>query len=105
MMNETLALVLSWLAGAALGAFFFGGLWWTVRKSLVSRQPAVWVFCSFLLRMGVTMTGFYFVSGSDWQRLLGCVIGFFVSRHIVLRLTRSPEEILAPKPQEASHAP
>lgn len=105
MMNETLSLVLSWLAGAALGAFFFGGLWWTVRKSLVSRQPAVWVFCSFLLRMGVTMTGFYFVSGSDWQRLLACVIGFFMARHIVLRLTRSPEEILAPKPQEASHAP
>ena len=105
MMNETLALVLSWLAGAALGAFFFGGLWWTVRKSLVSRQPAVWVFCSFLLRMGVTMTGFYFVAGSDWQRLLACVIGFFMARHIVLRLTRSPEEILAPKPQEASHAP
>ncbi len=105
MMNETLALVLSWLAGAALGAFFFGGLWWTVRKSLVSRQPAVWVFCSFLLRMGVTMTGFYFVSGSDWQRLLACVIGFFVARHIVLRLTRSPEEILARKPQEARHAP
>ena len=105
MMNETLALVLSWLAGAALGAFFFGGLWWTVRKSLVSRQPAVWVFCSFLLRMGVTMTGFYFVSGSDWQRLLACVFGFFMARHIVLRLTRSPEEILARKPQEARHAP
>ena len=49
---------------------FFGGLWWTVRKSLVSSQPAVWVFCSLLLRMGVTMTGFYFVSGADWQRLL-----------------------------------
>lgn len=105
MMNETLALGLSWLAGAALGAFFFGGLWWTVRKSLVSRQPAVWVFCSLLLRMGVTMTGFYWVAGANWQRLLACVIGFFVARHIVLRLTRTPEEILARKPQEARHAP
>ncbi|NDP64336.1 ATP synthase subunit I [Polaromonas sp.] len=104
-MNETLALVLSWLAGAALGAFFFGGLWWTVRKSLVSRQPAVWVFCSLLLRMGATMTGFYFVAGADWRRLLACVIGFFMARHIVLRLTRTPEEILARKSQEARHAP
>ena len=38
-MNETLALVLAWLAGGVLGAIFFGGLWWTVRKSRFV-QPA-----------------------------------------------------------------
>ena len=108
MMNETLALALGWIAGGVLGAFFFGGLWWTVRKSLASRQPAVWVFCSLLLRMGVTMTGFYFVSGANWQRLLACLVGFFMARQIVMRLTRSPEESPAHKPRkppEASHAP
>ncbi|CDS53823.1 Sodium-transporting ATPase subunit R [Polaromonas sp. CG9_12] len=106
-MNETLALalVLDWIAGGAMGAFFFGGLWWTVRKSLASRQPAVWVFCSLLLRMGVTMTGFYVVSGANWQRLLACVVGFFMARHIVIRLTRSPEDSPARKPNEARHAP
>ena len=31
-MNEALTLVLAWLAGGVLGAIFFGGLWWTVRK-------------------------------------------------------------------------
>ena len=105
MMNETLALGLSWLAGATLGAFFFGGLWWTVRKSLVSRQPAVWVFCSFLLRMGVTMTGFYFVAGSDWQRMLACLVGFVVARQLVKRLTRVPVVDPTHPSQEASHAP
>jgi len=105
MMNEILALVLSWIAGGALGAFFFGCLWWTVKKSLASRQPAVWVFSSLLLRMGVTMTGFYFVAGTDWQRLLACLVGFIMARQIVTRLTRSPEESPARKPQEASHAP
>jgi hypothetical protein len=28
MMNEILTLVLAWIAGGALGAIFFGGLWW-----------------------------------------------------------------------------
>ena len=105
MMNETLALVLSWIAGGALGAIFFGGLWWTVRKSLASSQPAVWVFCSLLLRMGVTMTGFYFVSGADWQRLLACLVGFIMMRQVVTRLSRPPEESPAREPQKASHAP
>ena len=33
-MTETLTLVLAWVAGGALGAMFFGGLWWTVQKAL-----------------------------------------------------------------------
>lgn len=104
MMDDTLALVLAWLAGGALGAFFFGGLWWTVRKSLTSARPALWVFGSLLLRMGVTMTGFYFVTGGDWQRLLSCLVGFVMARQLVTRLTRLPEEDQTRQSQEARHA-
>lgn len=104
-MNDTLALVLAWIAGAALGAVFFGGLWWTVRKSLASAKPALWVFGSLLLRMGITMTGFYFVSGGDWQRLLVCLLGFVMARQIVTRLTRLPEEVQTRQSQEVRHAP
>jgi len=104
MMDDTLALVLAWLAGGALGAFFFGGLWWTVRKSLTSARPALWMFGSLLLRMGVTMTGFYFVTGGDWQRLLSCLVGFVMARQLVTRLTRLPEEDQTRQSQEARHA-
>ena len=31
-MSDTLALALALFAGALLGTFFFGGLWWTVQK-------------------------------------------------------------------------
>jgi len=105
MMNDTLALVLAWIAGGALGAIFFGGLWWTVRKSLASAKPALWVLASLLLRMGVTMTGFYWVSGGDWQRLLSCLLGFVMVRQLVTRLTRLPDENQTRPSQEASHAP
>ena len=45
MMIETLILVL--LAGVALGIFFFGGLWWTVRRGLVAKNP--WVYFSLVV--------------------------------------------------------
>lgn len=104
-MNDTLALGLAWLAGATLGALFFGGLWWTVRKSLFSAKPALWMFGSLLLRMGVTMTGFYLVAGGDWQRLFSCLVGFLMARQLVTRLTRLPDEGQTRQPQETRHAP
>ena len=36
-----------------LGAFFFGGLWWTVQKGVTSETPALWFLGSLLLRTGV----------------------------------------------------
>lgn len=104
-MNEALALVLAAVAGGALGVIFFGGLWWTVRKSLSARQPALWVFVSLLLRMGLTMSGFYWVSGGGWQRLLACLAGFIIARQILVRLSPPPVAPPALSTQEASHAP
>ena len=104
-MNSPIALVLAWLAGGLLGAFFFGGLWWSVRKSLASVKPALWMFGSLLLRMGVTMTGFYLVSGGDWQRLFSCLVGFLLARQLLTRLGRLPEEGKPHQPQGARHAP
>ncbi|MEP6964075.1 MAG: ATP synthase subunit I [Polaromonas sp.] len=110
-MNEKLSLVLAWMAGGALGAIFFGGLWWTVRKGMASSRPVLWVFASFLLRTGIALAGFYFVSGGDWQRLLACLAGFVMARMVVTRLTRLPEESQkdqkgqTPPTPKASHAP
>ena len=39
---KLLTLVLAWVAGVVLGAIFFGGLWWTVRKGVSSKRPALW---------------------------------------------------------------
>jgi F1F0 ATPase subunit 2 len=95
-MNEALTLVLAWLAGGVLGAIFFGGLWWTVRKGMSSKQPALWFLGSLLLRTTMALVGFYFTSGGHWERLLVCFLGFVLARPVVTWLTR---------PTEASHAP
>ena len=104
-MNETLALVLAGLAGGGLGAFFFGGLWWTVRKGVPSSRPALWFLGSGLLRTGVVVAGFYLVGGGHWPRLVGSLVGFIVARFIVGWLTRPAREDQRQPTQEARHAP
>ena len=103
-MNETLILVLALATGVLLGAIFFGGLWWTVQKGVSSKRPALWFFGSLLLRTSIALAGFYFIARGHWERLLVCLLGFVMARHVVMRLTRALEErsYLA---QAASHAP
>lgn len=104
-MNEPLSLVLALLMGLLLGAMFFGGLWWTVRKGLSSSRPALWFFGSLLVRMSIVLAGLYFVSGGHWQRLMVCLLGFIVARlMIVMRLTREAQKPISSS-QEANHAP
>jgi len=62
-MNDVSVLAPPLAAGLLLGAFFFGGLWWTVTNGVSSPRPALWFFTSMLLRMNVTLAGFYFVGG------------------------------------------
>ncbi|PIR19595.1 MAG: ATP synthase subunit I [Elusimicrobia bacterium CG11_big_fil_rev_8_21_14_0_20_64_6] len=87
-MNETLMILFAWAAGGGLGAMFFGGLWWTVRKGMASEQPALLFFCSLAVRMSLALAGFYFVSEDHWQRLLACLLGFIMARALMIRLTR-----------------
>ena len=101
-MNETLTLALPLVTGVLLGAIFFGGLWWTVRKGISSERPALWFLGSLLLRTIITLTGFYFVARGDWQRLLMCLLGFVIARPIVTWLTR-PAETRTRLSNEASH--
>jgi F1F0 ATPase subunit 2 len=91
-------LTLACALGLLLGATFFGGLWWTVRKAASSKQPALWFFGSVVVRMSVALTGFYFASGGHWERLLSCLLGFIIASLLVTGLTR-------PKGEEASRAP
>jgi len=104
-MNEAMTLTLALMAGAALGAIFFGGLWWTIRKACASERPALWFFGSLVLRMGIALAGFYFVSGGEWKRLVLCLLGFIVARLAVIWLTRTPKETRTHSAREANHAP
>ena len=102
-MSEAMTMVLAGLAGSLLGAIFFGGLWWTIRKGLTAKQPAFWFLGSMLLRMGIVLVGFYFVASHGLERLVPCLIGFVLARLLVTQATRTAGE---PRHStEARHAP
>ena len=105
MMHETLRLAPAMVTGVLLGVMFFGGLWWTIRKSVSFKQPALWFLGSLLLRTSLVLAGFYFVGRGHWERLVACLLGFILARFIVMRLTRTPVENDDSRPKEAGHAP
>jgi F1F0 ATPase subunit 2 len=104
-MNEALILALALLAGGGLGAIFFGGLWWTVRRGILSPRPQLWFLGSLVLRTSIVLAGFYFVGRGQWQRLMLCLIGFVMGRLIVMRLTRTADDESNRPKREASRAP
>ena len=89
-MSDLPTLTLAFVAGALLGAFFFGGLWWTVQKAISSEQPAIWFLGSLLLRTCLILTGFYLVAQGHWSRLVACLLGFLVARLLVVRRLSRP---------------
>jgi F1F0 ATPase subunit 2 len=101
--NTTLSLAPACLAGVALGAFFFGGLWWTVHKSMSAKSPALWMLGSLLLRMGIVLGGFYLVAEDNWKRWLSCLLGFVMARLLATLLAHLSSESGVSK--ESRHAP
>ena len=81
------------LAGIALGCFYFGGLWLTTRsvarvpKGYVQLgsafSPALKMLLSFIGRMGVTLAGVYWLMQGNWIRAIVAVLGILVARFLI----------------------
>jgi len=90
-MNEILYITFSLLTGLVLGILFFGGLWFTIKKAVTAKTPALWFTFSFFFRVGITLIGFYYTSLGNWQRLVICMLGFMIARFMVTRYTKLNE--------------
>jgi F1F0 ATPase subunit 2 len=102
-MDKTIFMILAFIGGILLGTIFYGGLWFTVKKSIASKIPAFWVLGSFFLRIFITMVGFYYISYGNWQKLLICVLGFIAARLIVMRFTKTMEQKKQQLEKEVGH--
>lgn len=90
-MTEIIYMIIALIAGLIIGAFFFGGLWFTVKKALSSQRPALWFIGSFIVRVGFTLAGFYLVAQTDLKKVLICLLGFMAARFVVTRITKQHE--------------
>jgi F1F0 ATPase subunit 2 len=102
-MNENINILLAFTTGLCLGSFFFGSLWFTVKKAISSKMPSIWFVSSFFFRTGITLIGFYYTTQGNWMRLLVCLMGFTIARFIVTYFTKSKEESKLQTKKEVNH--
>lgn len=83
---QAITLTAAFLAGAFLGALYFGGLWWTVRRLPHARQPLNLYFGSLAARVVLVLAGFYGVLAvCDWPQLMAALAGFLMVRLAAVR--------------------
>lgn len=82
---DPIPLTIAFLAGILLGGFFFGGLWWTVRRLARVRYALAFYFGSLILRLGVVLLTFYVVLVYyGWRELTACLAGFIGIRLVLM---------------------
>ncbi len=82
-MDTMFILSLMFMAGLALGAFYFISLWLTLRSLAQTENRASLLLTSYVLRLAVVLTAFYFLMDGHWERLAVAMIGFLVVRRII----------------------
>ncbi len=72
--------------GCALGMFYFGVLWLTVRRLQEVKHPIPFTLGSFFGRIVITVAIFYLLTrAGGWQGLLISLLGFTVMRFVLVR--------------------
>lgn len=82
---SVMMIVMSALAGAALGWLFFGLLWLTVRLLPTVRRPALLAGLSYPARLVLLAGGLWLISAGDPVRLLAALLGLLIVRSAFLR--------------------
>ncbi len=84
--------VLAFGAGIILGLLFFGGLYITVQKLETSKNPALIMILSFILRMAVLVVAFYFISKGGYKEVLFALAGVILTRFVMTFRMRGEKE-------------
>lgn len=71
------------IVGVILGLFYFGGLWWTVRRVMHSRRPGLLIFASFLVRLLGTLVVLLLIVREHWILGAVCVAVMIVTRAVL----------------------
>lgn len=84
-MSNYLAIPLTFALGLIAGAFYFGGLWWTLQTIRRGRKPAI-AIVSFFVRLSAVAACFYLVALSgSFLRVMVCLVGFLAARVLMVR--------------------
>lgn len=82
-MNNIPELIFNAIGGLFLGSFFYLGLYWTVKKGLTSKRPALLFSLSFFIRSAVLLSGILLLGKGVFINFVACAFGIVFSRLIV----------------------
>ena len=93
MISEVIAvarLLMALVGGGVLGLFYFGGLWWTVRRLGTAQNVALLFLASFFVRTIITVAGFFMIAfyparPDSWLLVLAALTGFVLMRLLLVR--------------------
>ena len=66
--------------GMILGCIYYGGLWFTVRRVVDWRLPALGMLASLLIRLMLVAVGLYLLADDDWRRYAAALPGLLIAR-------------------------
>lgn len=92
-MTEVWRWPLLFAAGLGLGVFFYGGLWWTVKRLPAAGHPVLLMLASFAVRTAVTVGVMAGLMAGDWRRLAAVLAGFVAMRFFLVRRQRRHDAI------------
>lgn len=84
-LDQLVGYAVPFLGGLLLGLFFYGGLWWTVRRLPESEQPALLTLGSFVVRTTATVLGLYLLMDGQIARVLVAMAAFLLVRAFLIR--------------------
>ena len=88
-MTQGQSLFIAFAAGAAIGAFFSLNLWSSVQKMTQQNTPWYVLYGNFILRISVVLLGFYMVMDGSWERMVSALLGFVLTRELLVRIIGS----------------
>jgi len=84
MIPDAYSMAAASLWGLALGLFYFGGLWVTVQRMAVSKNPKALMASSWLIRIGVVLPGMWLVL-KQGAGVFCVAFGVFVTTRFVIQ--------------------
>ncbi|HLV02636.1 MAG TPA: ATP synthase subunit I [Acidobacteriota bacterium] len=83
---DVLKITTALIGGILLGAFYFGGLWWTIQRMPGSRRPLRLYFASLAFRLIVICASFYLVLIlAGGLALVACLVTLIAARTLLIR--------------------
>jgi F1F0 ATPase subunit 2 len=71
------------IGGVLAGAFYYGGLWWTLQRLANATRPALLLGMSFLVRTVVVLLALLWLTDLQFTLILVFMAGFIVMRLVL----------------------